>query len=182
MVDLLGNLLLIQEKLLEQNPDTTNVLYPGTSSTNCASHGSNDSDGDDEEISSDSEEEKRSNDGDLDREELANGREEEESLKLPNKRKKHTMVTLFDILIKSLVSIDCSVKDLCSFDANQAITSVSLKKNHSLNQNKAINLLIPVQCCNPDWNSPSQVTSKNVPNNLLIAHSYKEWQACYDSN
>ena len=48
LAKLLGNLLLVQEKLLEQNPDTASVLIPGTDVKQSSAHGSNDDD--DEEI------------------------------------------------------------------------------------------------------------------------------------
>ncbi|KAK3739541.1 hypothetical protein QZH41_016219, partial [Actinostola sp. cb2023] len=74
--DLLYKLLIIQEKLLDQNPDTRKTLYPS------AKNGVNKDDEDDEEIPSDSENEEK--------EEQDNGKTEtdvEYSLKLPLKRK-----------------------------------------------------------------------------------------------
>ena len=90
MVKLLGNLLWIQEKLLEQNPDTANILHPGVDSKSATR---NNGDDDDEEIPSDTEDEK-SDVGDEDNavdEDRSNSEQAEDSLKLPAKRK-HEMV------------------------------------------------------------------------------------------
>ena len=90
MVKLLGNLLWIQEKLLEQNPDTASILHPGVDSKSAAR---NNGDDDDEEIPSDTEDEK-SDVGDEDTavdEDRSNSEQAEDSLKLPAKRK-HEMV------------------------------------------------------------------------------------------
>ena len=94
MAKLLGNLLLVQEKLLEQNPDTASVLVPGTEAKQSSAHGSND---DDEEIPSDTEDEKSDDDDDDD--DVGENSEDknmyegaENSLKLPAKRK-HEMVS-----------------------------------------------------------------------------------------
>lgn len=86
---LLGNLLWIQEKLLEQNPDTASILHPGVDNKSAACN----SDDDDEEIPSDTEDEK-SDVGDEDNatdEGRSNSEQAENSLKLPAKRK-HEMV------------------------------------------------------------------------------------------
>ena len=86
---LLGNLLWIQQKLLEQNPDTANILHPGVDNKSAARN----SDDDDEEIPSDTEDEK-SDVGDEDNatdEGRSNSEQAENSLKLPAKRK-HEMV------------------------------------------------------------------------------------------
>lgn len=82
--------MLIQEKLFEQNPDTKNILHPGTDSSKSTAHGSDE----EEEIPSDTEDEK-SDDGDDDQEDeedRANGEQAENSLKLPAKRK-HELVS-----------------------------------------------------------------------------------------
>ena len=87
---LLGNLLWIQEKLLEQNPDTASILHPGVDNKSATR---NNDDDDDEEIPSDTEDEKSDN-GDEDNavdEECSNSEQAENSLKLPTKRK-HEMV------------------------------------------------------------------------------------------
>ena len=88
MAKLLGNLLLVQEKLLEQNPDTASVLVPGTEAKQSSAHGSND---DDEEIPSDTEDEKSDDDDDDDTGENSEDKNmdggAENSLKLPAKRK-----------------------------------------------------------------------------------------------
>ena len=91
MAKLLGNLLLVQEKLLEQNPDTASVLIPGTDVKQSSAHGSNDDD--DEEIPSDTEDEK-SDDDDVGENSKDENMDEgaENSLKLPAKRK-HEMVS-----------------------------------------------------------------------------------------
>lgn len=86
---LLGNLLWIQEKLLEQNPDTRNILHPGVESSKSTAYGSDE----DEEIPSDTEDEKSDDD-------LGDGAENAEvkpdqaegSPKLPAKRK-HELVS-----------------------------------------------------------------------------------------
>ena len=92
MAKLVGNLLLVQEKLLEQNPDTASVLIPGADTKQSSAHGSND---DDEEIPSDTEDEKSDDDDD----DVGENSEDknmdegaENSLKLPAKRK-HEMVS-----------------------------------------------------------------------------------------
>lgn len=91
LAKLLGNLLLVQEKLLEQNPDTASVLIPGTDVKQSSAHGSNDDD--DEEIPSDTEDEK-SDDDDVGENSKDENMDEgaENSLKLPAKRK-HEMVS-----------------------------------------------------------------------------------------
>ena len=94
MAKLLGDLLLVQEKLLEQNPDTASVLIPGTEAKQSSAHGSND---DDEEIPSDTEDEKSDDDDDDDdtgenSEDKNMDEGAENSLKLPAKRK-HEMVS-----------------------------------------------------------------------------------------
>ncbi|CAH3028593.1 unnamed protein product [Porites evermanni] len=91
LAKLLGNLLLVQEKLLEQNPDTASVLIPGTDVKQSSAHGSNDDD--DEEIPSDTEDEK-SDDDDVGENSKDENMDEgaENSLKLPAKRK-HEMAT-----------------------------------------------------------------------------------------
>lgn len=90
MAKLLGNLLLVQEKLLEQNPDTASVLIPGTEAKQSSAHGSDD---DDEEIPSDTEDEKSDDDNVGENSEDENIDEGvENSLKLPTKRK-HEMVS-----------------------------------------------------------------------------------------
>ncbi|XP_074610508.1 protein AATF-like isoform X1 [Acropora palmata] len=89
---LLGNLLRIQEALLEQNPETANILHPGTRNKSAA-QGSNGEDGDDredEEIPSDGEDAK--NEDDNDDEGVTESEEAANSLKLPAKRK-HQMST-----------------------------------------------------------------------------------------
>ena len=76
--------------MLEQNPETANILHPGTSNKSTA-QGSNDEGDDekeDEEIPSDGEDAKNESDNDDEGEEAANG------LKLPSKRK-HKMVSGF---------------------------------------------------------------------------------------
>ena len=81
---LLGNLLLIQESLLEQNADTSNILNPGTDNKTTARSS------DDEEIPSDTEDE--TSDGGVDNGEgHVNKEQAKHSLKLPAKRK-HDMV------------------------------------------------------------------------------------------
>lgn len=87
MAKLLGNLLLIQEKLLEQNPDTANILHPGADSNKSTAHGSDD----DEEIPSDTEDEKSDEDN-ADDEDGTSGEKDEDSLKLPAKRR-HELVS-----------------------------------------------------------------------------------------
>jgi len=91
LAKLLGNLLLVQEKLLEQNPDTAGVLIPGTDAKQSSAHGSND---DDEEIPSDTEDEKSYDDDDVGENSEDENMDEgaENSLKLPAKRK-HEMVS-----------------------------------------------------------------------------------------
>ena len=93
MAKLLGNLLWIQEKLLEQNPDTKNILHPGTDSSKSTAHGSDN----EEEIPSDTEDEKSDagDDDAEDREDRPSGEEAESSLKLPAKRK-HELVSCVD--------------------------------------------------------------------------------------
>lgn len=93
MAKLLGNLLWIQEKLLEQNPDTRSIINPGTESSKSTAYGSDN----EEEIPSDTEDEK-SDEGDddaEDREDLTSGEQAESSLKLPAKRK-HELVSCAD--------------------------------------------------------------------------------------
>jgi len=90
---LLGNLLWIQEKLLEQNPDTKNILHPGAESSKSTAHGSDE----DEEIPSDTEDEKSDDDDDIgddaeNAEDQPNGSQAESSRKLPAKRK-HELVS-----------------------------------------------------------------------------------------
>ncbi len=93
MAKLLGNLLWIQEKLLEQNPDTKNILNPGTESSKSTAQGSDE----EEEIPSDTEDEKSDNGDDdaEDQEDRTNGEQAESSLKLPAKRK-HELVSCVD--------------------------------------------------------------------------------------
>lgn len=86
VVKLLGNLLWIQEKLLEQNPDTASILHPGVDNKSAARN----SDDDDEEIPSDTEDEDGDEDNATD-EGRSNSEQAENSLKLPAKRK-HEMV------------------------------------------------------------------------------------------
>ncbi|XP_068758251.1 protein AATF-like isoform X2 [Montipora capricornis] len=82
---LLGNLLLIQESLLEQNADTSNILNPGTDNKTTSRSS------DDEEIPSDTEDE--TSDGGVDNGEGHVNKEQfKHSLKLPAKRK-HDMST-----------------------------------------------------------------------------------------
>lgn len=91
MAKLLGNLLWIQEKLLEQNPDTRSILHPGAESSKSTAHSSDA----DEEIPSDTEEEKSDDDNSdepEDADDLSNGKQAESSLKLPAKRK-HELVS-----------------------------------------------------------------------------------------
>ena len=90
MARLLGNLLLIQEKLLEQNPDTMTVLHPGSDSSKSTAQGSDD----DEEIPSDTEDEKsdEGDDDNADDEDRIGGEQAEDGLKLPAKRK-HELVS-----------------------------------------------------------------------------------------
>ena len=93
MTKLLGDLLWIQEKLLEQNPDTRDILHPGAQSSKSTAHSSDE----DEEIPSDTEDEKSDddddNDDDLeDTDDQPNGKQAESSLKLPAKRK-HELVS-----------------------------------------------------------------------------------------
>lgn len=91
MAKLLGNLLWIQEKLLEQNPDTRSILHPGAESSKSTAHGSDA----DEEIPSDTEDEKsddNNSDNPEDADDLPNGKDAESSLKLPAKRK-HELVS-----------------------------------------------------------------------------------------
>lgn len=82
----------IQEKLLEQNLDTRNILHPGAQSSKSTAHSSDE----DEEIPSDTEDEKSDdddNDDDLeDTDDQPNGKQAESSLKLPSKRK-HELVS-----------------------------------------------------------------------------------------
>jgi hypothetical protein len=77
LTDLLYKLLIVQEKLLERNPETKSILYPGMKSK-----GGKDEE-DDEEIPSDSEKEEEEKE--LDEEEVET--ETRPSLKLPLKRK-----------------------------------------------------------------------------------------------
>ena len=84
--ELLEKLLLVQEKLLGQNPETKHVLYPGMEQ-----HKGRTEAGSAEEIPSDSEEEK--SEGEEGREENGIGEDSKESLKLPCKRK-HDMVSI----------------------------------------------------------------------------------------
>ena len=91
MAKLLGNLLWIQEKLLEQNPDTRSILHPVAESSKSTAHGSDA----DEEIPSDTEDEKSDDDNSDDREDAddqSNDKQAESSLKLPAKRK-HELVS-----------------------------------------------------------------------------------------
>lgn len=93
MAKLLGNLLWMQEKLLEQNPDTRSILHPGAESSKSTAHGSDA----DEEIPSDTEDEKSDdnnsdNPEDADDLHVPNGKDAESSLKLPAKRK-HELVS-----------------------------------------------------------------------------------------
>lgn len=91
MAKLLGNLLWMQEKLLEQNPDTRSILHPEADSSKSTAHGSDA----DEEIPSDTEDEKSDVDNSDDREDAddqSNGKQAESSLKLPAKRK-HELVS-----------------------------------------------------------------------------------------
>ena len=95
MAKLLGNILWIQEKLLEQNPDTKSILHPETESSKSTAHGSDE----EEEIPSDTEDEK-SDDGDdddaEDEEDRTNGEQAQSSLKLPAKRK-HELVSAIPV-------------------------------------------------------------------------------------
>ena len=109
MAKLLGNLLWIQEKLLDQNPDTKDILYSGKESSKSAGQSSDE----DEEIPSDTEDEKSDNDdekSDNDDEksineddeddnasnkDQVNGKQTEGSLKLPAKRKHELVRSLF---------------------------------------------------------------------------------------
>lgn len=94
MAKLLGNLLWIQEKLLEQNPDTKSILHPETESSKSTAHGSDE----EEEIPSDTEDEKSDGDDDAeDEEDRTNGEQAESSLKLPAKRK-HELVSCRDFV------------------------------------------------------------------------------------
>ena len=80
--------------MLEQNPETANILHPGTSNKSAA-QGSNGEDGDDradEEIPSDGEDAKNESDNDDKGE--TDDKEAVNSLKLPAKRK-HQMVSGF---------------------------------------------------------------------------------------
>ena len=91
MAKLLGNLLWIQEKLLEQNPDTRSILHPVAESSKSTAHGSDA----DEEIPSDTEDEKSDDDNSDDPEvadDPSNDKQAESSLKLPAKRK-HELVS-----------------------------------------------------------------------------------------
>ena len=102
MAKLLGNLLWIQEKLLDQNPDTKDVLYSGKESSKSAGQSSDE----DEEIPSDTEDEKSDNDDEKSNNEddeddnagnkdQVNGKQTEGSLKLPAKRKHELVRSLF---------------------------------------------------------------------------------------
>ena len=109
MAKLLGNLLWIQEKLLDQNADTKDILYSGKESSNSVGQSSDE----DEEIPSDTEDEKSDNDdekSDNDDEksnneddeddnasnkDQVNGKQTEGSLKLPAKRKHELVRSLF---------------------------------------------------------------------------------------
>ena len=102
MAKLLGNLLWIQEKLLDQNPDTKDILYSGKESSNSVGQSSDE----DEEIPSDTEDEKSDNDDEKSNNEddeddnasnkdQVNGKQTEESLKLPAKRKHELVRSLF---------------------------------------------------------------------------------------
>ena len=109
MAKLLGNLLWIQEKLLDQNTDTKDILYSGKESSKSAGQSSDE----DEEIPSDTEDEKSDNDdekSDNDDEksnneddeddnasnkDQVNGKQTEGSLKLPAKRKHELVRSLF---------------------------------------------------------------------------------------
>ena len=77
MAKLLGNLLWIQEKLLDQNPDTKDILYSGKESSKSAGQSSDE----DEEIPSDTEDEK----SDIDDEKSNN--EDDEDDNAGNRRK-----------------------------------------------------------------------------------------------
>ena len=109
MAKLLGNLLWIQEKLLDQNPVTKDILYSGKESSKSTGQSSDE----DEEIPSDTEDEKSDNDdekSDNDDEksnneddeddnagnkDQVNGKQTEGSLKLPAKRKHELVRSLF---------------------------------------------------------------------------------------
>ena len=109
MAKLLGNLLWIQEKLLDQNADTKDILYSGKESSKSVGQSSDE----DEEIPSDTEDEKSDNDdekSDNDDEksnneddeddnagnkDQVNGKQTEGSLKLPTKRKHELVRSLF---------------------------------------------------------------------------------------
>ena len=96
---LLGNLLWIQEKLLEQNPDTRNILHPGAESGKSTAHGSDE----DEEIPSDTEDENSDDDSNGDGPDNTgdqpNGGLVESSLKLPAKRKHELVSCCVDFFI-----------------------------------------------------------------------------------
>lgn len=102
MAKLLGNLLWIQEKLLEQNPDTRNILHPGVKSSKSTAYGSDE----DEEIPSDTEDEKSDDDngdGAENAEVKPNGDQAESSLKLPAKRKHELVSCWVDFIIIQLL-------------------------------------------------------------------------------
>lgn len=107
MAKLLGNLLWIQEKLLEQNPDTKNILNPGTESSKSTAQGSDE----EEEIPSDMEDEKSDNGDDdaEDQEDRTNGEQAESSLKLPAKRK-HELVSCVQLdFFRYAIATVCTV-------------------------------------------------------------------------
>lgn len=109
MAKLLGNLLWIQEKLLDQNADTKDILYSGKESSNSVGQSSDE----DEEIPSDTEDEKSDNDDEksddddeksnneddeddnASNKDQVNGKQTEGSLKLPAKRKHELVRSLF---------------------------------------------------------------------------------------
>jgi len=103
VVKLLGNLLWIQEKLLEQNPDTKNILHPGEEASKSTAHGSDE----DEEIPSDTEDEKSDDDNDDgadSADDQLNGDQAESSLKLPAKRKHELVSCCVDFFIIPVVT------------------------------------------------------------------------------
>ena len=84
MKDLLRSLLLLQEKLLEQNKETKDILYGGMEKKE-----NNKKIDSDEEIASDTEDEKEEKESE---EESENSDKKRQSLRLPAKRK-HNLVS-----------------------------------------------------------------------------------------
>ena len=98
--------------MLEQNPETANVLRSGTSNKSTAQGSNDDDDNDkeDEEIPSDGEDVK--SEGDVDDEGQTESGEAVNSLKLPAKRK-HQMVS-------SIVKMSCMILSFSMYEVRLA--------------------------------------------------------------